>query len=215
MRLSDWRSVAPHANSVSDKVIATIEPVLMGLGAEQDPPCWIAWATTRRPATRSSHSRTRARPVQRSGDGPPGGTAGCRQADSLEPCPGRRAGRRAAGRPHRRQLPGGGPAPPRRRRRGRPGDRVRARRLRRTRRAAVSVPRRRASVIRGTVTPLRLVSDADRPELPGADVHPVRRTIRYWLVRAAIWMATRALFRIEFAVAGIFPRDPRSTASIT
>ena len=43
MRLSDWRSVAPHANSVSDKVIATIEPVLTGLGAEQDPPCWVAW----------------------------------------------------------------------------------------------------------------------------------------------------------------------------
>ena len=43
MRLSDWRSVAPHANSVSDRVIATIEPVLTGLGAEQDPPCWIAW----------------------------------------------------------------------------------------------------------------------------------------------------------------------------
>jgi hypothetical protein len=43
MRLSDWRSVAPHTNSVSDKVIATIEPVLTGLGAEQDPPCWIAW----------------------------------------------------------------------------------------------------------------------------------------------------------------------------
>ena len=38
MRLSDWRSVAPHANAISDKVIATIEPVLMGLGAEQDPP---------------------------------------------------------------------------------------------------------------------------------------------------------------------------------
>ena len=43
MRLSDWRSVAPHANSVSDKVIATIEPVLTGLGAEQDPQCWVAW----------------------------------------------------------------------------------------------------------------------------------------------------------------------------
>jgi hypothetical protein len=43
MRLSDWRSAAPHANSVSDKVVATIEPVLTGLGAEQDPPCWIAW----------------------------------------------------------------------------------------------------------------------------------------------------------------------------
>ena len=43
MRLSDWRSVAPHANSVSDRVIATIEPVLTGLGAEHDPACWIAW----------------------------------------------------------------------------------------------------------------------------------------------------------------------------
>ena len=43
MRLSDWRSVAPHAHSVADRVIATIEPVLTGLGAEQDPPCWIAW----------------------------------------------------------------------------------------------------------------------------------------------------------------------------
>lgn len=43
MRFSDWRSMAPHANAVSDKVIATIEPVLLGLGAEQDPPCWIAW----------------------------------------------------------------------------------------------------------------------------------------------------------------------------
>ena len=43
MRLSEWRSVAPHANSVSDKVIATIEPVLIGLGAEPDPPCWFAW----------------------------------------------------------------------------------------------------------------------------------------------------------------------------
>jgi hypothetical protein len=43
MRLSDWGSVAPHANAISDKVIATVEPVLMGLGAEHDPPCWIAW----------------------------------------------------------------------------------------------------------------------------------------------------------------------------
>ena len=43
MRLSDWRPVAPHANAVSDKVIATIEPVLVGLGAEPDPPCWFAW----------------------------------------------------------------------------------------------------------------------------------------------------------------------------
>ena len=43
MRLSDWRSVAPHANSVSDKVVSTIEPVLVGLGAEPDPHCWFGW----------------------------------------------------------------------------------------------------------------------------------------------------------------------------
>jgi 1-acyl-sn-glycerol-3-phosphate acyltransferase len=52
------------------------------------------------------------------------------------------------------------------------------------------------------------VSDAERPELPGADVHPVRRTIRYWLLRAAIWMATRALFRIEFVGRRNLPKGP-------
>ena len=52
------------------------------------------------------------------------------------------------------------------------------------------------------------MSDAERPELPGADVHPVRRTIRYWLVRAAIWMATRALFRIEFVGRRHLPKGP-------
>ena len=43
MRLSDWRSVAPSPAAVSDKVLAAVEPVLEGLGAEPDPPCWIAW----------------------------------------------------------------------------------------------------------------------------------------------------------------------------
>jgi hypothetical protein len=43
MRLSDWRSVAPHESSLSPKVIATLEPVLVALGAEPDPRCWIAW----------------------------------------------------------------------------------------------------------------------------------------------------------------------------
>ena len=52
------------------------------------------------------------------------------------------------------------------------------------------------------------MSNTERPELPGADVHPVRRTIRYWLVRAAIWMATRALFRIEFVGRRHLPQGP-------
>jgi hypothetical protein len=43
MRLSEWRTVAPHASSVGGKVMAAVQPVLAGLGAEADPPCWVAW----------------------------------------------------------------------------------------------------------------------------------------------------------------------------
>ncbi len=43
MRLSEWRTTAPHEESVAAKVLATVEPVLLGLGAEADPPCWIVW----------------------------------------------------------------------------------------------------------------------------------------------------------------------------
>ncbi len=43
MRLSDWRAAAPHASSVSDKVLAAVEPVLVGLGCDPDPPCWVVW----------------------------------------------------------------------------------------------------------------------------------------------------------------------------
>lgn len=52
------------------------------------------------------------------------------------------------------------------------------------------------------------MSDAERPELPGADVHPVRRTLRYWLVRAAAWVVMRAVFRIEFAGRRHLPKGP-------
>ena len=52
------------------------------------------------------------------------------------------------------------------------------------------------------------MSDAERPELPGADVHPVRRTIRYWLVRSVTWVVMRALFRIEFAGRQHLPKGP-------
>ena len=52
------------------------------------------------------------------------------------------------------------------------------------------------------------MSDAERPELPGADVHPVRRTLRYWLVRFATWIVMRALFRIEFAGRRHLPKGP-------
>ena len=52
------------------------------------------------------------------------------------------------------------------------------------------------------------MSDTERPELPGADVHPVRRTIRYWIVRFAAWIVMRALFRIEFAGRRHLPKGP-------
>jgi hypothetical protein len=43
MRLSDWRTRAPHKDAMTPKVIAVIEPVLAALGAEPDPSCWIVW----------------------------------------------------------------------------------------------------------------------------------------------------------------------------
>jgi hypothetical protein len=43
MRLSDWRTRAPHKDAMAPKVIAVIEPVLAALGAEADPSCWIVW----------------------------------------------------------------------------------------------------------------------------------------------------------------------------
>ena len=43
MRLSDWRAAAPHPGSMAPKVVAAIEAVLAALGAEADPPCWVAW----------------------------------------------------------------------------------------------------------------------------------------------------------------------------
>ena len=43
MRLSEWRTRAPHKDSMTPKVIAVIEPVLHRLGAEADPSCWVVW----------------------------------------------------------------------------------------------------------------------------------------------------------------------------
>jgi hypothetical protein len=43
MRLSDWRTRAPHKDSMAPKVLAVIEPVLTSLGAEPDPSAWIVW----------------------------------------------------------------------------------------------------------------------------------------------------------------------------
>jgi hypothetical protein len=43
MRLSDWRTRAPHKDAMTPKVIAVVEPVLAVLGAESDPSCWVVW----------------------------------------------------------------------------------------------------------------------------------------------------------------------------
>ena len=43
VRLSDWRAQAPHRDSLAPKVVAVIEPVLLALGAERDPGCWVVW----------------------------------------------------------------------------------------------------------------------------------------------------------------------------
>ena len=43
MLLSEWRGTETHAAALSPKVIAAIEPVLVGLGAAADPDCWIVW----------------------------------------------------------------------------------------------------------------------------------------------------------------------------
>ena len=52
------------------------------------------------------------------------------------------------------------------------------------------------------------MNEAARPELPGADVHPVRRTMRYWLMRVVAWVLTRALFRIELLGRSRLPKGP-------
>jgi hypothetical protein len=52
MRLSEWRTGAPHKDSLTPKVVAVLEPVLAAMGAEPDPSCWIAWGDD--PAVRYS-----------------------------------------------------------------------------------------------------------------------------------------------------------------
>jgi hypothetical protein len=43
MRLSEWRTKAPHKESTTPAVLAVIGQALAILGAEPDPECWIAW----------------------------------------------------------------------------------------------------------------------------------------------------------------------------
>jgi hypothetical protein len=43
MRLSEWRTRAPHKDAMTPKVLAVIVPVMTALGAEDDPSCWVVW----------------------------------------------------------------------------------------------------------------------------------------------------------------------------
>jgi hypothetical protein len=43
MRLSEWRKAAPSKESMSNRVAATLEPVLVDLGADADAECWVCW----------------------------------------------------------------------------------------------------------------------------------------------------------------------------
>jgi hypothetical protein len=43
MRLSEWRNTAPSEDVLDERVLAVIVPVLIDLGAEPDPDCWVAW----------------------------------------------------------------------------------------------------------------------------------------------------------------------------
>ena len=43
MRLSGWRKTAPTNDSMGGDVIAMLKPVLVDLGADADPTCWVVW----------------------------------------------------------------------------------------------------------------------------------------------------------------------------
>ena len=43
MRLSEWRAATPAREAAVPKVAAVVDPVLVALGADPDPHCWVAW----------------------------------------------------------------------------------------------------------------------------------------------------------------------------
>jgi hypothetical protein len=43
MRLSEWRTQAPHKDAMTPKVLGVVEAVLTSLGADDDPRCWVVW----------------------------------------------------------------------------------------------------------------------------------------------------------------------------
>jgi hypothetical protein len=43
MRLSGWVEIAPRPDAMTPKVLAVVEPMLVMLGSEPDPECWVSW----------------------------------------------------------------------------------------------------------------------------------------------------------------------------
>ncbi|HJX68117.1 MAG TPA: hypothetical protein VJ258_05270, partial [Candidatus Limnocylindrales bacterium] len=43
MRLSEWRKAAPTRDSMSNRVMAVLNPVLHDLGADPNPESWVVW----------------------------------------------------------------------------------------------------------------------------------------------------------------------------
>ena len=149
MRLSDWRTRAPHKDALDAQGVGRhrsgpgvarrrARPVgLDRLGRGPGRPVRDARPDRRGPPAG-------ARPGQRAGRGP----ARVRQGDPLGPAPGRRARAGDGERPPLAGLPGGEPHPAWHRRRWRRHGLVRARAVRPDRRTAVHAARREARTIR-------------------------------------------------------------------
>ena len=67
-------------------------------------------------------------------------------------------------------------------------------------------PRTGASTTFGRTTVDRVGAPA--PELPGPPIHPLRRTLRYWLSRSAVWLLARAYVRLRVDGREHLPRGP-------
>ena len=112
MRLSGWVEIAPRPEAMTPKVLAVVEPMLVDARLRAGPDCWVAWGDD--PSVRYSVFAADGRrpgPGQRPGQRPGRGASGRRQADPLDPRPGRRAGDRDAGRPPHPELHARGPDP--------------------------------------------------------------------------------------------------------
>ena len=126
MRLSGWRTKAPGRAGINPKILDTVGSILMALGAEADPHCWVTWGdeTASRWALMAPCPAGLAVVNVRAG-GPQEGITGRRPAGPLEQGPGRGAGCRGGARPPPGDVPARGPADSRRRRAGRRRRRVR------------------------------------------------------------------------------------------